>query len=154
MLFSTPPLENDLVSLTPLIEADFEKLFLVASDQKIWEQHPVKDRYKQDVFKLYFDGALASRTSYLIFEQQHGQLIGCTRYYNYDPIGSKIAIGYTFLAKEYWGGIHNKAVKSLLIKHAFQFVTAILFHVAKDNIRSQKAVLIMFTALSLKRKLL
>lgn len=141
MKFKAQPLKNDLVSLVPLTEADFEKLFLVASDPQIWEQHPTKDRYKREVFKLYFDGAVASGTSYLIFERENGQLIGCTRYYDYDPARAKIAIGYTFLAKAYWGGIYNKAIKSLLTEYAFQYVTSILFHIAKDNVRSQKAIL-------------
>lgn len=134
-------LENELVTLTPLKETDFERLFSVASDPQIWEQHPTRYRYKRDVFKLYFDGAVNSGTAYLIFERDSGHLIGCTRFYNYDPEHSKVAIGYTFLAKAYWGGIYNKSVKLLLIKYAYQYVETILFHVAADNIRSQKAVL-------------
>ena len=38
-----PTLENDLAKLIPLQENDFENLYQVAADSKIWEQHPNKD---------------------------------------------------------------------------------------------------------------
>ena len=37
-------LQNERVILQPLKEDDFDDLFKVASDPKIWEQHPNKDR--------------------------------------------------------------------------------------------------------------
>jgi hypothetical protein len=40
-------LESDIVKLVPLHKDDFEKLFAIASDPLIWEQHPSKDRYKR-----------------------------------------------------------------------------------------------------------
>ena len=42
MDFTIPILENDLVSLVPLVDSDFDSLFKVASDQLLWEQHPQK----------------------------------------------------------------------------------------------------------------
>jgi len=59
MTFSIQPtLENENVRLVPLQEADFEALYEVASDPKVWEQHPNKDRWKREVFKTFFDGAM------------------------------------------------------------------------------------------------
>lgn len=37
-------LEDEKVLLLPLEETDFDNLYEVASDKKIWEQHPCKDR--------------------------------------------------------------------------------------------------------------
>ena len=51
-----PTLENEKAVLRPLQEQDFEALYTVASDPNIWEQHPNKDRWKKDVFKVFFDG--------------------------------------------------------------------------------------------------
>lgn len=141
MEFLTPPLENELVSLVRLKATDFESLFRVAADPEIWAQHPVKDRYQREVFHLYFEAAVASGTAYMIREKAQGQPIGCTRFYNFDATASSVAIGYTFLAKAYWGGTYNQAVKSLMIAHAFRYVPVVLFHVAKENLRSQKALL-------------
>jgi len=53
-----PHLKGDLVELRPLILEDWDELFAVASDPLIWEQHPESDRYKPDVFKIFFREAL------------------------------------------------------------------------------------------------
>jgi RimJ/RimL family protein N-acetyltransferase len=134
-------LEDELTRLIPLQENDFERLYTVASDPLIWEQHPTSDRYKREVFKLFFDGAVESRTAFLIFEKVTNELIGSTRYYDYKADVPSIAIGYTFLARKYWGGSHNKSVKKLMINYAFQYVDSIFFHIGANNIRSQKAIL-------------
>jgi RimJ/RimL family protein N-acetyltransferase len=133
-------LENNQIKMIPLKEADFEILFAVASDPEIWEQHPSKNRYQKEVFLLYFDGAVESKSAFLVYDRATNELIGSTRYYDYDLENSKIAIGFTFLAKKYWGGNHNKAMKQLLIDYAFQQVDTIVFHIGETNIRSQKAV--------------
>jgi RimJ/RimL family protein N-acetyltransferase len=138
--FKTIPLKDELVSLVPLVETDFERLYQVAADPDIWDQHPAKDRYKREVFRIFFDNAVASHTAYLIFERQHGQLIGSTRFYDYDPEQSQIAIGYTFIARNYWGKAYNKAAKTLMIEYAFKFADNILLHIGERNLRSQKAI--------------
>ena len=45
-------LEDTILKIVPLIETDFDRLFEVASDPLIWEQHPTHDRYKKEVFQL------------------------------------------------------------------------------------------------------
>lgn len=134
-------LEDSLIRLVPLTESDFENIFQVASDPLIWEQHPTKDRYKREVFQLFFDGAIASKTAFLIIDKATNTIIGSTRYYDYKPEHSSIAIGYTFLARAYWGGVYNKACKKILLEYAFQFIEQVYFHIGATNVRSQLAVL-------------
>lgn len=134
-------LENDTVKLLPLTENDFDVLFQVASDPLIWEQHPTRDRYKKEVFQLFFDGAVTSQTAFLIKDKISNSIIGSTRYYDFKPADSSIAIGYTFLARQYWGGQFNKAVKKLLLGYAFRFVDNVYFHIGAGNTRSQLATL-------------
>jgi len=38
-----PTIKNDLVLLRPLTATDFEKLYSVASEPLLWEQHPNSD---------------------------------------------------------------------------------------------------------------
>ena len=133
-------LENTFLKIVPLIESDFDNLFKVASDPLIWEQHPANNRYQLDIFKPFFEGAILDKKAFKIIDKATNNSIGSTRYYDYKPENSSIAIGYTFLAKEYWGGIYNHAVKKLLIDYAFQFVDKIYFHIGATNIRSQKAI--------------
>ena len=133
-------LESDILKIVPLTEADFDTLFKVASDPLIWEQHPANDRYKLEVFKPYFAGAISGKSAFKIIDKSTNHIIGSTRYYDYKPENSSIAIGFTFLAKEYWGGTYNKSAKKLLIDYAFQFVDNIYFHIGVTNFRSQIAI--------------
>jgi RimJ/RimL family protein N-acetyltransferase len=133
-------LENELIKLVPLQESDLEMLYKVASDPEIWENHPSKNRYKREEFQFFLDSALASKSAFLVYDVATNELIGSTRYYNLDTTNSAVAIGYTFLAKKYWGAGHNKAMKKLLIDYAFQYVNTILFHIGETNIISQKAI--------------
>ena len=130
-------LQDNLVMLQPLAESDFAELYSVASDPLIWEQHPASDRYKKDVFRAYFDDAIAGHAAFLIRDTASQNIIGCTRYYDYKPDQSGIAIGFTFLARQYWGGRYNRSVKKLMIDYAFRFVDNVYFHIGPNNIRSQ-----------------
>lgn len=134
-------LEDNIVKLIPLNGLDFENIFQVASDPLIWEQHPTKDRYKKEVFQLYFDSAIASKTAFLIIDKSADKIIGCTRYYDFNPDNASIAIGYTFLSRQYWGGQYNKSTKRLLLDYAFQFVNKVYFHIGANNLRSQLAIM-------------
>jgi RimJ/RimL family protein N-acetyltransferase len=135
-----PILENELVKLVPLKANNFESLYLVASDPLIWEQHPDKYRYKKDVFEKYFKGAMESGGAFLVLEKNSGEIIGSSRYYDFDNEKNSIAIGYTFLAKNYWGTTYNSAMKKLMLDHAFKFVETVIIHIGAKNIRSQKAI--------------
>lgn len=142
MNFDLQPLglKNEYVELTPLKPEDFESLYQVAKDPLIWEQHPNKDRYQREVFEIYFKGAMESGGAFLISDATINKPIGSSRFYEYDHEKSSVAIGYTFLARDHWGTTYNKAVKSLMLGHAFQFVDHVIFHIGAVNIRSQKAI--------------
>lgn len=134
-----PTLENELTKIVPLQEDDFERLYEVASDPLIWEQHPNKDRYQREVFKNFFKGAMESKGAFLVLEQATGKVIGSSRYYELDRENSSVAVGYTFIGRNYWGNGYNKALKSLMFDYAFQFVNKIILHIGETNFRSQKA---------------
>jgi len=135
-----PTLEDTLVKLVPLKEDDFEKLYQVASDPLVWEQHPNKNRYQKDVFKTFFEGAITSKGAFLILDIQTGEVIGSSRYYDLDEDNKSIAIGYTFFARKHWGKGHNPAAKALMLKHAFTYFDNVIFHIGAENIRSQIAI--------------
>ncbi len=134
-------LENEIVKLRPLQTNDFELLYAVASNPEIWEQHPNKERYKREVFMNFFEGAVASKGAFVIYNAQTNQPIGSTRFYDFDIQKSAIFIGYTFLAKDHWGSVFNQAAKKLLINHAFKYVDNVIFHIGSENIRSQMAII-------------
>lgn len=141
MNFSIQPiLENESVVLYPLLPTDFEEVYAVASDPEIWKQHPNKDRWKKDVFKTFFEGALLSNGAFKITDKRTGKAIGSTRFYDYNPQDDCIMIGYTFYATSCWGKGINLAVKSLMLNYIFQFVSTVHFHIGASNVRSQIAI--------------
>ena len=135
-----PILEGELLLLRPLRPADWDDLYAVASDQLIWEQHPNNDRYKEEVFRGFFHEALASGGAFVVIDAKSGQVIGSSRFHGYDREKSEIEIGWTFLARPYWGGVYNKEMKQLMLRHAFKFVKSVVFLIGPENWRSQKAV--------------
>src|SRR5438270_1656909 len=135
-----PHLKGELIALRPLMPGDWDDLFAVASGPLIWKQHPESDRYTEGVFKVFFREALESGGAFVVIDNTTQQIIGSTRFYGYDPEKSEIEIGWTFLARRYWGGRYNAEMKRLLLNHAFKFVESVVFFVGEKNFRSQKAM--------------
>jgi RimJ/RimL family protein N-acetyltransferase len=119
---------------------DWDDLYAVASDPLIWEQHPNSDRYKEDVFREFFREALESSGALIVIDSRSKQVIGSSRYFGYDKEKSEIEIGWTFLARSHWGGIYNKEMKQLMLRHAFKFVKNVVFLIGPGNVRSQRAM--------------
>ena len=134
-----PNLKGELIELRPLTPEDWDDLFAIASDPLIWEQHPESDRYKEDVFKVFFKDALESGGAFVVIDRKNKRIIGSTRFHGYEPEKSEIEIGWTFLARKYWGGRHNWEMKQLMLAHAFQFVNNVVFYVGENNMRSRRA---------------
>jgi len=135
-----PILENEQLLLLPLQEADFDALYALAADPKIWEQHPAKDRWKKEVFRIFFEGAMQSKGAFKIIDKATGDVIGNTRYYNYQPETKTIEIGFTFYGTNSWGKNINPQVKKLMLDYIFEFVNRVTFTVGALNIRSQTAI--------------
>lgn len=135
-----PVLENDQAILQPLTENDFAALYAVASDPLIWEQHPNRDRWKEEVFRNYFEGAMQSGGAFKVIDKATGKVAGCTRMYDYNEQDDSICIGYTFYGREYWGKGLNHSVKAMMLDYLFQFVSRVHFHIGAVNVRSQVSI--------------
>ena len=135
-----PILKGELLELRPLLPEDFHDLYAVASDPLIWEQHPNKERYREEVFNGFFREALESGGALIAIDSKNGQVIGSSRFHGYDQEKSEIEIGWTFLARSHWGGVYNREMKQLMLRHAFKFVNNVIFLVGPQNLRSQRAV--------------
>lgn len=135
-----PILIGELLELRPLRADDFDALFGVAADPRIWEQHPEPNRYQEATFRVFFDEALRSGGALVAIDRASGQVIGSSRYHGYDAGQSAIEIGWTFLARSYWGGRYNGEMKHLMLEYAFRWVNRVSFIIGPDNRRSQRAV--------------
>ncbi len=140
MMNIQPKLVCDHLELRPLLQSDYDDLLRAASDPLIWEQHPQPDRYRPEVFKVFFAEALKSQGALVIIDRKTSEIIGISRYYDYSSESLSVIVGYTFLARKYWGGSYNFELKKLMINYALDFVKTIFFQIGLDNKRSQKAM--------------
>ena len=136
-----PHLVGAVLELRPLRHEDWDALFAVASDPQIWAGHPAKDRYTEPVFREYFREALESGGALVAIDRSSGTLIGSSRFFWYGPNRDELEIGWTFLARAYWGGLYNAEMKRLMLAHAFRVVDHVIFLVGVDNLRSRRAML-------------
>ena len=135
-----PVLEGERLRLRPLRETDWAALFAVASDPRVWEVHPCNDRWQEPVFREFFADALAKGGALAVIDKATGEVIGSSRFQGYDPDKSLVEIGWSFLARAYWGRGYNAEMKRLMLAHALRFVERATFRVGADNIRSRKAM--------------
>ena len=135
-----PTLKGELLELRPLRAEDFHDLYAAASDPLIWDQHPVRDRYQEEVFRGFFREALESGAALIAIDSKGGQVIGSSRFHGYDEERCEIEIGWTFLARSHWGGAYNREMKRLMLRHAFKFVKSVIFLIRPQNVRSQRAI--------------
>ena len=136
-----PHLAGELLELRPLRPDDWDALFAVASDPLIWTVHPEPDRYTEPVFRRFFRGALESGGALVAVERATGRIIGSSRYAWHGPDEDELEIGWSFLARAYWGGAYNREMRRLMLGYAFQFVDRVIFVVGVHSVRSRKAML-------------
>jgi RimJ/RimL family protein N-acetyltransferase len=135
-----PTLTGALLQLRPLRLEDWAALFAVASDPLLWEQHPNCDRYKEDVFRQFFEEALNSGGALVAIERTSGEIVGSSRYHGFDAAHSVVEIGWSFLARRCWGGRYNGEMKRLMLEHAFNSIARVIFIIGPNNHRSRRAV--------------
>lgn len=137
-----PVLETERLRLRPLTEDDREALFEVASDPAVWEQHPIHDRWRREVFDAFFDEGLAAGGALAVIRKSDERIVGSTRYgeVETDEEGDVVEIGWTFLAPYCWGKGLNPEMKQAMLAHAFKEVAIVEFRVGDTNYRSRNAL--------------
>lgn len=136
-----PTLAGEKVLLRPLEPGDWDALYATASDPAVWEQHEVHDSWREDVFRAFFEDALASGGALAAIDRAKGTIIGASRFENHDrEEGGSVEIGWTFLAPRCWGRGYNAEMKRLMLAHAFQSVRLVRFRVGETNYRARIAL--------------
>ncbi|MBS0502706.1 MAG: GNAT family N-acetyltransferase [Proteobacteria bacterium] len=135
-----PELADDAVRLRPLEPGDWDALFAVASDPLIWAVHPAHDRWQEPVFRQFFANALASGGALAVIDRASGEVIGSSRFDVRRALPNEIEIGWTFIARRYWGGAVNRSMKRLMIGHALGHFERVIFWVGETNVRSRRAM--------------
>ena len=135
----SPELVGPTLELRPLEAADRDGLHCAASDPETWAGHPAKERWRRDAFDAYFDFLLKAGGVLAVVERATGRIIGGSRFYVPPERPERIAIGFTFLDRSFWGGATNFELKRLMLGHAFASYPEVWFHIDPTNLRSQIA---------------
>ena len=140
-------LENERARLEPLTEKHFELLLPIALHTELWEFTGAKVRSEAD-FKRYFDTALAEKKAgssypFAIYDKQHDQYAGCTRYGNISFPNKRVEIGWTWYLPALQRTGINKASKFLLLSFGFETLglNRIELKTSLLNLKSQGAML-------------
>ncbi|WP_408589940.1 GNAT family N-acetyltransferase [Novosphingobium sp.] len=135
-----PSLTDGLVTLRPLRAEDWASLHAVARDPAIWASHPARERWREPMFRRFFDDCLASGATLVIEDALNGEVLGSSRFDTERAGDGEIEIGWTFLTRSRWGGTTNAAVKRLMIGHALATFERVIFLIAASNSRSRRAL--------------
>jgi len=135
-----PRLVGDLLTLRPYRPEDWEALLAAASDPLIWEQHPILGNWRPEVYRAAIDTAVNDRGGLVAIDNATGGIIGFSRYSTAHVEEGEIEIGWTFLARRYWGGDHNREMKRLMLAHALATWPVVVFRIGAENLRSRRAL--------------
>jgi RimJ/RimL family protein N-acetyltransferase len=135
-----PHLSGELLTMRPVKQADYKELSRLGHDPAVWELHPESDRYQEPRFAEYFAAGLASGGALVAISKETGKIAGWSRYSSDNAGANEIEIGWTFLARAYWGGAYNSDMKRMMLTHAFKFVDRVIFRIGATNWRSRRAV--------------
>ena len=133
-------LVGDRVALRPTRSDDWAAHWGFAQDRLMWEVHPAWDRYKEPVFREYFDRNLASCGSLTAIDRASGAVIGASRFWEVDPTTGTAEIGATYVARTHWRSGVNREMKRLMIGHALAVLPGVHFRIGVDNTRSRRAI--------------
>lgn len=139
-------LQDDHVMLEPMGLDHVPALEAAAADGALWNlwftsaPAPGQTRaYVEKALQGHADGVVLP---FAVREKRSGEIVGTTRFYEFDVALPRVAIGYTWYAKRWQKSHLNTACKRLLLRHAFETLAcvAVEFHTDLRNLDSQRAI--------------
>ncbi|HVN15243.1 MAG TPA: GNAT family protein [Anaerolineales bacterium] len=135
------------VRLEPMTEAHVHALAEIGVGQSFWNFMLYGDMNSEGDMRAWVKDILgrASKGTDIPFVVIHlvsGRVAGATRYLNIAPHDYGLEIGGTWYGSEFQRTVVNTECKYLLLKHAFETLSAIRVQLKTDsrNERSQKAI--------------
>lgn len=140
-------LAGSVVRLEPLTEAHAPDLLAAADDPNIWLYLPA---YQPTALADMQAWIAAARTSaaggeeipFAILALANGRAVGSTRFLEIRRESRTLEIGWTWLATPVQRSTVNTECKLLLLRHAFEELSAlrVQFKTDRRNLRSQRAI--------------
>lgn len=143
---SPATLQDNHVLLEPLGLHHAPDLEAAAADGELWKlwftSAPAPGQARAYIEKALDGLAANTMLPFAVREKSSGDIVGTTRFYEFDPALPRIAIGYTWYAKRWQKSHLNTACKRLLLEYAFESLdcVAVEFHTDGRNLDSQRAI--------------
>jgi RimJ/RimL family protein N-acetyltransferase len=119
----------------------------IGLDPEIW-RHTVAVARTPKEMGAYVESALqlqreGTSLPFVTIERPTGQVVGSTRFGNYDPANHRIEVGWTWLARPWQRTAINTEAKYLMLTHAFEELRCARVELKTDalNARSRNAIL-------------
>lgn len=145
--FNMEALQGRQVRLEPLAERHADDLLAVGRDESIWTyltRGPFVDRADvvQWIHKAEALREKGEQIPFAIVDAATNRAVGSTRYLDIRPHDQAIEIGYTWLTPAVQRTAINTECKLLLLKHAFETLSAGRVQLKTDarNVKSQTAI--------------
>lgn len=145
---ASPILCGKHVRLEPVSMEHARGLFDAGKDLSIWTYLPISGFNTIEDADGWVESAIELRErnvhfTYVQIEQDHGTVVGSTRYMNVRARDHGLEIGYTWLSPSYQRSAINSEAKFLLLCHAFEVLGAYRVELKTDrrNEKSQRAIL-------------
>ena len=115
---------NELVTLLPLEEHHYERLFQIAQSIQNWE-HFQHNLSASDKFDAWFQSALQARRNwsrypFVVIDNVNDKIAGTTSIGNIKARDKRLEIGWTWIGSEFQGYYVNKNAKYILLQFAFE----------------------------------
>lgn len=142
-----PDLENKRVYLRPLQESDFALLRPVALANPELFRFMSTFIKSDDDLKRFIGQALSDREQgksipFIIIDKKTNTVAGSTRFGNLEEQHKRVEIGWTWLGKEFHNTGLNKAMKYVMLQHAFETMglNRVEIKTNEHNQRSRRAI--------------
>ena len=146
MTFDVIPtvLEGDHVRIEPLSQEHANGLYNRGQVQSDWAYMPRPAFVDLADCRHWIDEALATpgHVPFAVVEIRQGRAVGSSRYLGIRPPHRGLEIGYSWLGRDYQGGVYNTEAKLLMLRYALETLDALRVEFKTDarNIRSQRAL--------------
>jgi RimJ/RimL family protein N-acetyltransferase len=140
-------LEDELVLLRPLVQADVANLASYVKDEPTLWKYALTPITTEQEFEQYMATAVEARQlksayPFIVFDKLQNKYVGSTRFYDIQLNNSTTQFGYTWYSESTWGTGLNEHCKFLLLQFAFETIGFERIEFRADN-RNKRSIAAM-----------
>ncbi len=143
----SPTLENRRALLRPMQLTDVPLLApLALGEPDLYRFMSAVIRNEEDLYRFVAEGIrdreAGKSIPFVVIDKQHDAVAGATRFGNLEQRHKRVEIGWTWIGSAFQGTGLNKAMKYLMLEHAFEVMGMNRVEIKTNacNLRSRRAI--------------